>query len=518
MKRILVADDERPISESIALIVKRELASEFEIVGNAISGKEAIEKALSLAPDIILMDVRMPGISGLEAIREIRKRGLEAAFILVTAYERFDIAREAVELGVLEYLLKPLTKERLTQALRNAAAFVDRRAELDIREIEHREREEDSRVFAEAALLDGIVLGESAAELERRRSALGIAAPYGLAVAVAFLPEPGSPEPEADAAALYGRFREALRYKTEALVGSFASGRCLVLLPLVKEVDAAHSIEELESIVFTSFEEARRHGLLRLGYGYVEPFVALPASWTEAMRGLFAPRTAAPRGALDVEGSMPFEEDEAFLEELLGGEAARAQLSLERLLCTLDDGPAFDSGRWRIATLMGAAYRSFARRGLMSAVEAFRLLDFSDLFESRDVTSFQALVRGRFSLLLPLLKADLKWSQPVAKAMAFLKEHYGKQVNLELAADAIGLSPNRLSRLFVEETGRAFTDYLIGYRIERAKELLLLPDASIKSVSLSCGYPDPNYFSRLFKKVTGITPTAFSLGKTEDER
>jgi two-component system, response regulator YesN len=518
MKRILVADDERPVSESISLIVKRELASDFEIVGNAISGKEAIEKAAALAPDIILMDVRMPGISGLEAIREIRKRGLEAAFILVTAYERFDIAREAVELGVLEYLLKPLTKEKLTQALRNAAAFVDRRAELDIREIEHREREEDSRVFAEAALLDGIVLGEAAGELERRRSALGIAAPYGLAVAVAFLPEPGSPEPEADSAALYRRFREALRYKTEALVGSFARGRCLVLLPLAKEVDAARSIEELESIVFSSFEEARRHGLLCLGYGYVEPFAELATSWTEAMRELFAPPLATSHGAFDTEGAIPFEEDATFLDELLGGNSARAQLSLERLLCALDEGSSFSSGRWRIAVLLGSAYRSFSRRGLMLAAEAFRLLDFGDLFEARDLASFQALVRGRFSNLIPFLKSDLKWSQPVAKGMAFLKENYGKQVNLELAADAIGISPNRLSRLFVEETGRAFTDYLIGYRIERAKELLLLPDASIKSVSLSCGYPDPNYFSRLFKKVTGITPTAFSQGKTEDER
>jgi YesN/AraC family two-component response regulator len=67
----------------------------------------------------------------------------------------------------------------------------------------------------------------------------------------------------------------------------------------------------------------------------------------------------------------------------------------------------------------------------------------------------------------------------------------------------------------VEETGRGFSDYLIEYRIERAKELLSLPGASIKQVSASCGYPDPNYFSRLFKKVTGLTPTTFSSEATE---
>jgi two-component system response regulator YesN len=99
--------------------------------------------------------------------------------------------------------------------------------------------------------------------------------------------------------------------------------------------------------------------------------------------------------------------------------------------------------------------------------------------------------------------------------MAFIRENYGKQVSLELAADSVGLSPNRLSRLLVEESGRGFSDLLIEYRIEKAKELLREPGASIKQVSAACGYPDPNYFSRLFKKVTGSTPSSFPNGSSE---
>jgi two-component system response regulator YesN len=63
--------------------------------------------------------------------------------------------------------------------------------------------------------------------------------------------------------------------------------------------------------------------------------------------------------------------------------------------------------------------------------------------------------------------------------------------------------------------GKGFSDFLIDHRIEKAKELLLEPGASIKQVSVACGYADPNYFSRLFKKVTGLTPTAFAGGGTE---
>ena len=90
------------------------------------------------------------------------------------------------------------------------------------------------------------------------------------------------------------------------------------------------------------------------------------------------------------------------------------------------------------------------------------------------------------------------------------------QISLESAAAEVPLSPGRLSRLFVEETGRGFSDFLTEIRIERAKELLVEPGASVKLVSAACGYPDPNYFARLFKKATGYTPSAFASDPRED--
>ena len=81
---------------------------------------------------------------------------------------------------------------------------------------------------------------------------------------------------------------------------------------------------------------------------------------------------------------------------------------------------------------------------------------------------------------------------------------------VDLVAEAVGLSPKRLSRLFIEEVGVGFSDFLIDLRIEKAKGLLVLPGVTIKQVSAECGYPDPNYFARLFKKVTGLTPSEFS--------
>ncbi|HPC72663.1 MAG TPA: response regulator, partial [Treponema sp.] len=88
MKRVLIVDDEQPIVAGLSLLIKRYFSEDYTVVGSASSGREAIEKARELSPDILLMDVQMPGISGLEAIKTIVSFGGPKAFILITAYER----------------------------------------------------------------------------------------------------------------------------------------------------------------------------------------------------------------------------------------------------------------------------------------------------------------------------------------------------------------------------------------------------------------------------------------------
>jgi len=557
MKRLLVVDDERPVVEGISLIVRRELAPEFEVAGSASSGREALEKALALAPDIVLMDVRMPGISGLEAIREIRAKGSEAVFILVTAYERFDIAREAVGLGVLDYLLKPVSRDKLALALRAASAFLDRRRELEQKEIEHREAADRLNAFVEASFLQGIVLGEKrGADLALYRQVLRLDEDSVIAVAAAFAPDRAAAGSLA-AGALHARFRETLRYKTRSLAGPLFDGRCLVLLPFhaahataasanaaasgeaanasagadVADASAAGSAgdavrADFLSVLESSYTEELSSGALRLGFGSAHPLEEAGLSWNEAVSDLFSPGGgAATRYATPIEGAQgrPFEADERFLEEALSGTPERAGLALDALLGELHGrqesgsaaGNAGRAGLYRVAALLGAVLRALARRGLLDPAEAAAMLDMEDLRAAWEEGGFEAAARARLGRISAVMGRAPRWSQPVARTMAFIRENYGKQVSLELAADSVGLSPNRLSRLLVEESGRGFSDLLIEYRIEKAKELLREPGASIKQVSAACGYPDPNYFSRLFKKVTGSTPSSFPNGSSE---
>jgi two-component system response regulator YesN len=514
MKRILIVDDERPVIEGISLIVKRDLSGEFEIAGHAMSGRDAIEKAATLAPEIILMDVKMPGISGLDAIREIRKRGSASAFILVTAYERFDIAREAVELGVIDYLLKPISKDKLGQALRHAADSIERRGEAERKDIEHREREETMRSFVEAAFLHGVMLGERfGADLPKFCAVLGISEPLVLVAAAAFLPSHGSPHPDDEMQALHERFRATVRYKTKAFAGPLVAGAALVFLPIRDAVSAPEAVEALRAALVQAHAGDLEKEHLRLGFGSVKPLAEASASWSVAFGDLLGGRSLGMKGVVE---DRPFEQDEAFLEDLLNGSPERARLSLERLLEPLSGRLSLQaSERYRIISLFGSAYRLLTRRGLLDREEVFAMMDLEDLRMAASGPGFVLAVRARFAKLASSVGRVPQWSPLVSRAIAFVRENYDKQMSLESTSYALGISPNRLSRLFSEETGKGFSDYLIEFRIERAKELLLVPGASIKHVSISCGYPDPNYFSRLFKKVTGLTPTTFSSGSLE---
>mgnify|MGYP000914549882 CR=1 FL=1 len=100
MKRILIADDEQPILTGLKLLIKKYHSQDYAVIGEAHNGREAVELAEEASPDIILIDVQMPGLNGLEAIETISRRGINAAFVLITAFERFEIAREALKLGV----------------------------------------------------------------------------------------------------------------------------------------------------------------------------------------------------------------------------------------------------------------------------------------------------------------------------------------------------------------------------------------------------------------------------------
>jgi len=117
MFKLLIADDEQIVIDSLTYIVNKSFFGEFAIE-SARSGREAIEKSEMFRPDIIFMDINMPGINGIEAIRELRFKLHDCIFIILSAFDQFDFAKDAFNLGVTEYLLKPVNREKIIATIK----------------------------------------------------------------------------------------------------------------------------------------------------------------------------------------------------------------------------------------------------------------------------------------------------------------------------------------------------------------------------------------------------------------
>lgn len=117
MYKIMLADDEGIVIDSLKFIIEKEFGEECS-VEYAKTGRSVIELAEKFRPDIAIMDIQMPGINGIEAMKEIRKSNKNVLFIVMSAYDKFDYAQEAIKLGALEYITKPMERTKIVSVLK----------------------------------------------------------------------------------------------------------------------------------------------------------------------------------------------------------------------------------------------------------------------------------------------------------------------------------------------------------------------------------------------------------------
>ena len=126
MYTVLIVDDEEPVLSSYGFMLESGIEG-FSLAGKARSGYEAIKLIYELKPDVVFMDINMPGIDGLDTIAEVHDKFPDVVFVLSTAYERFDLARRAIPLGVHAYLVKPVTKKTFIETLDGIRTMLSRR-------------------------------------------------------------------------------------------------------------------------------------------------------------------------------------------------------------------------------------------------------------------------------------------------------------------------------------------------------------------------------------------------------
>ncbi|WP_304241926.1 response regulator [Gracilinema caldarium] len=505
MKRILIVDDEQPIVAGLSLLIKRYFSEDYTVVGSASSGREAIEKARELSPDILLMDVQMPGISGLEAIKTIVSFGGPKAFILITAYERFDIAREALSLGVCDYILKPVSRDRLETALRTASQYLERGRELEKLRLEITEQDHQLAPLIKDAFFyrikNGIPCGRDMYVIKK---ALQVQTEW--AVIILIFIRSAEDEP---LQSLYKRITEHIQYKTEAVIGNLEDDLYApVLLPLKQP--AVEQLQDWLKRLESAFSAECSLGRLSLYPGEILSIEQVHLSWKSAFIQ-YMNQTSLKEGEALL--PWPLSLDRELISTLMGGNLSQVQELYEEILSRiLARGSSDTHSLHRLLSVITLIVVQITEKASISEQEIHFLLNYDELvtlWNAGLLSPFIQRARDVFHRIIEKAREKKSLSPTAKRALMYIENHFAEPISLEQVADILGMAPASLSRLFSEELGTGFARTLIEYRLKRAKELLRQGTISVKEVSIACGYQDPNYFTRLFKNWVGMTPTEY---------
>lgn len=528
MYKVLIVDDEHLVRYGIRAMIDWESIG-FQIIGEAGNGKEGLQAFEELAPDVLITDIKMPVMDGMELIDHVRTLDRNAKLILLTCLEDFDYAQRALRLGTSDYLIKsnimPPDLERVMLGLKS---------KLDEDQREHKEQlssgeglTKPRELIAADALLMGLAHGTLAAsdETSAKLRASGLAYMEGklilLHIGLDYMEELTNRLAEDELIRLHtegtGMMREIC---SAAQVGcELFSSRTGEWNVLIKDIEAIRvdaigreiidSFAEAWSVsatvgisnVFHSLTELRdayiqaEHGYrLKLFLGCGKVIKAADLESIDGSHGQPAPITNKKLNeylySLDREAMRTYI-DQVFNDAEARLDVERAQLISIELLLNLTNMYAdlTNDHEWLYDR----------KKELYDQIKELETLGDRKKWFVQVYDELIAKVRSVYS-------SD---QGTIPKVLAYIEQNYSQELSLQILSGHVHLSKNYLANLFKKETGEGVIDYITKVRIDRAKSLLRGTELKSSEISQKVGIPDSKYFSKLFKKMTGVTPSEY---------
>ncbi|MBR4169271.1 MAG: response regulator [Lachnospiraceae bacterium] len=529
MYKVMLADDEGIVIESLSFIIEKNFGGQCEIA-SAKTGRSVIELAETFRPDIAFMDIQMPGINGIEAMKEIRNRNASTVFIVLSAYDKFDYAKEAINLGVLEYLNKPVEQGRIVEVLTRAMAQIDKERAKRRQDLLIREKLENVIPIIENNMIYAILFQDSyTQDADSYRDLLGIEADYGYMIVMEF-----GEQKEDDhmtnvvgagvrSQSYYREIRETVRNTFSCITGSLMANRLILLVPVTEPaIDYAERIRIIEKCRDMLRKLSERVDVkFRAGIGSVHRLNECMESYKEAQRALRnANGTVAHISDLAItvtyEEDYPVDTEREIFNKTTKGDESGAAMAASRFfewMCENYGDHVNDIKLKALEFVLWSEHLAYEEGGMK-----YRFLSRQDYLP--DIMGMQTLdeIKKWFLEKTSAAARDVREnkqkqsSSSVEVAKEYILANYQNDISLDDVSREVDISPYYFSKLFKEETGENFIEYVTNIRIEKAKQLLTSSRLSMKEICAQIGYADPNYFSRIFKKTVGVTPTEYKEG------
>ncbi len=538
MLKVFLVEDEFVVREGIKNNINWEQAG-YQFVGEASDGELAFPMIQKLRPDIVITDIRMPFMDGLELSKLIRKDFPWMEIIILTGFSEFEYAKEAIKLGVAQYLLKPINGDELLKEVGAVAAKIrDRAKERELLE-KYMQEVEESSLINRRKLFAYLVSGTKSA-----RELLEIAGTMEIDLsAVCYNVILISMQSQYHDS---GEYSGSLVRLDEMLQQLCAQDGCLLFdrniegKALILKADSVEELQERQSDMISRLEK------LFAEYPHVRYFggIGSPASRLTEIPASFqaASRAFAHRYLINDSRFVSSEEAENL-----------NSVTSEKLDITQIDPKLFDKSRIREFLKLGEKEETFyfvseyfdnlgkdvlnstLFRQYLSMDAYFAVVDF---LEELNLNREKIAPPGAGSKVLKNQKvamdyicgiieqaielreeaASNKYRGVVARVESYIRDNYADpELSLNTIASCLNFSPNHLSMVYSKETGQPLIRYLTDFRMNKAKELLRCTGKRSGEICQEVGYKDPHYFSFLFKKTQGMTPTQYRSGKDEEE-
>lgn len=492
--RAMICDDDEIIRKGLCSVVDWS-AMDVEIVGTAGDGKEGMKLLKQKNPDLLLTDIRMPQVDGLELIQEGKKQNPNLMVIVFSGYDDFEYVRRALRLGVQDYLMKPINMEELTKQVKRCVSEFQRSLRNDFEKKENLLRKYLAYEDCEESPLK---------EVEREYCQVLIL------------------ETEQESKQI-GRLSEDLR-KQGVYVLLQKERRCeLVILAesavqveLIGKrcVELAENCFRKERTGFVTAVGNIGFGLRSFHRGYEEAKNALKLKYIKGYnQTLTYQEMQNYQVSHEKYGENIFDTD--LIRAVKQGNLEQTESLMDQLEMKMTEMgmDSFLYMQYTVGNLYNGILKELEAIGIQAEfVFENPVNEYRRLIECETMKKAAGVLRENVRRICEYVHAQQNgaYSRSVYKALRYMREHYSDPLlGQEETSAAAGLSSGRFSTLFKTETGVTFTDYLLRLRMEKAKELMKNPNTRIYEAAQMVGYENIPYFSTAFKKYTGMSPSEY---------
>lgn len=529
--KVFLVEDEVIIRSGVKKSINWEQEG-YEFVGEASEGELAYPMILKEKPDILITDIRMPFMDGLELSRLVKKELPDIKILILSGYDEFEYAKKAIKIGVTEYLLKPISAAKLTEVLNAVAETIRQENEeknlLETYFAEMRENtERDKMRLFEKLLMGDLSMGEILEAGERFGMNLG-ASCYKIVLfkILANLENHVYAEQMVDACS-------SVEQAASMMEGVYVFQRGVEGWAFLLTAQDEKSMEESAKILYQNLKQAMKNYTQLEYFGGIGSTVprirSLKQSFREADRA-FAARFVEEANQIISQKEFEKSQMEEGLKMQGVVQIGKSREMLQKFLSngTREEVKAFSDAY--ISRIEEENIRSTMVRQYVVIDVCIVILSFCERISSanrlqEEAEELQKMMQKIHSLseikkyVVRLLNEAIelrdaesgrRYSDLIAAAKKEIENHYmTEEISLNTVAISVGMSPSYFSSIFSKEAGKTFVEYLTEVRIEKAKEFLMCSSMKTSEIGYEVGYKDPHYFSYIFKKVQGCSPKEY---------